>query len=368
MLKESGDIQNLKLTGSFTNRLKIIALGLLKKLNSPTMKAKYSSAMEIKKDFSVLFSLFNTANQSLNFLTDTWAQTYLKFSTIFFVNKIRDIRAKLDAAVNPNENYDEVESANSQLKELIPATESEIHKIIVSSKNCTTSSDPIPTCVLKKCVYPGSVLLVFITKIVNLSIQLGQFPSFLKHALVKPLLKKTNLDHNVLQNYRPVSNLPFLSKIIEKTVCNRLIEHLNSNNLYEPLQSAYHKGHSTETALVRLHNDILINLHSNRGVVLILLDLSAAFDMINHSLMIKRLENHRYHRYQSYSLRMVYITFAGPFSSSIHRWLYFRKYITCHKVLSSDRLNIQSILFLWVTSSGNSISSIICMQMIHSCM
>ena len=209
----------------------------------------------------------------------------------FFVNKISDIRQKLDSTVNPNKKYDEVESATTNLKELIPATESEIHKIIMSSKNCSTSSDPIPTSVLKKCVYPGSVLLAFVTKIVNLSIELGQFPSFHKHALVKPLLKKTNLDHNVLKNFTPVSNLPFLSKIIEKTVCNRLIEHLNRNNLYEPLQSAYRKGHSTETGLVKLHNDILINLDSNRGVVLILLDLSAAFDTIDHSLMIKRLEN-----------------------------------------------------------------------------
>ena len=100
--------------------------------------------------------------------------------------------------MKPNKNYDELESATSQLKELIPATESEIHKIIISSKNCTTSSNPIPTSVLKKCVHPGCVLLAYITKIVNFSIQLGQFPSFFKHALVKPLLRKPSLDHNVL--------------------------------------------------------------------------------------------------------------------------------------------------------------------------
>ena len=74
---------------------------------------------------------------------------------------------------------------------------------------------------------------------------------------------------------------------MEKIVCSRLIEHPNSNNLYEPLQSAYRKGHSTETALVKLHNDILMNLDSNRDVVLILLDLSAAFDTTDHSLMIR---------------------------------------------------------------------------------
>ena len=149
----------------------------------------------------------------------------------------------------------------------------------------------LSTCVLKRCIFPGSALLAFITQAVNVSMKLGTFPVQLKHALVKPLLKKPSLDNNVLKNYRPVSNLPFLSKIFEKTVCNRLIEHIDKNQLYEPLQSAYRKGHSTETALVKVHNDILMNLDSNRGVILILLDLSAAFDTIDHALMIQRLES-----------------------------------------------------------------------------
>ena len=73
-----------------------------------------------------------------------------------------------------------------QQEELIPTAVSQIHQIIMFSNKCTTSSDPFPTSVLKKCVYPGSALLAFMTNTVNLSIQLGQFPSFLKHALVKP--------------------------------------------------------------------------------------------------------------------------------------------------------------------------------------
>ena len=209
----------------------------------------------------------------------------------FFVKKIADIRAQLDATAKTHEISDASSLVTTPLCGFTPATESEIHKVVMLSKNCTTSSDPIPTWVLKKCVFPGSVLLTYITNIVNLSMELGQFPLYLKHALVKPLLKKPSLDQNVLKNYRPVSNLPFLSKILEKIVCNRLIEHININSLYEPLQSAYRKGHSTETALVKVHNDILMNLDSNRGVVLFLLDLSAAFDTIDHSQMIQRLEN-----------------------------------------------------------------------------
>ena len=66
---------------------------------------------------------------------------------------------------------------------------------------------------------------------------------------------------------------------------------MNSNNLHEPLQSAYKAGHSTETALLKVHNDILTNMDNQSGKGLVLLDLSAAFDTIDHSVLFERLEN-----------------------------------------------------------------------------
>ena len=111
--------------------------------------------------FSVLLSLFSRANPSLKLPGGCLVSDLPHIFNNFFVNKISDIHvhAKLDATLNPKENYDEVESVTSQLRELIPGTESEIHEVVMSSKNCTTLSDPIPTSVLKKCVYPGSALL-----------------------------------------------------------------------------------------------------------------------------------------------------------------------------------------------------------------
>ena len=114
-------------------------------------------------------------------------------------------------------------------------------------------------------------------KIVNLSLESGHFPS-LKSAVLSPLLKKANLHHEVLADYKPISNLKVISKIIEKVVAVRLQKYLEANQLNEPLQSAHKPFHSCETALVRVHNDILVAINKSHYVMLLLLDLSAAFD------------------------------------------------------------------------------------------
>ena len=95
----------------------------------------------------------------------------------------------------------------------------------------------------------------------------------------------------MLKNYRPVSDLPFVSKVLEKVVSSRIEEHLISNNLHEQHQSAYRTFHSTETALLKVQNDILQSLDKNNVTVLVMLDLSAAFDTIGHKAMLHRLED-----------------------------------------------------------------------------
>ena len=99
-----------------------------------------------------------------------------------------------------------------------------------------------------------SILLPFIVSIVNSSLNAGLFPPTLKEAILMPLIKKPNLDRNVLTNYRPVSHVPFLSKIIEKDALEQLKNHLDAFDLHDDFQSAYRKHHSTETALLRLKN------------------------------------------------------------------------------------------------------------------
>ena len=103
---------------------------------------------------------------------------------------------------------------------------------------------------------------------------------------MKPLLKKDNLDPNIFKNYGPVSNIPFISKVLEKVAVKRLADHLDINGLQEEYQSAYKLMHSTETALLRVKHDIASSLDRNNAVLFVMLDLSAAFDTIDQDQLL----------------------------------------------------------------------------------
>ena len=119
----------------------------------------------------------------------------------------------------------------------------------------------------------------------------GFVPESLKFAIVMPLLKKSNLDHNLFKNYRPVSSLTFIFKVLERVVAKQLNEHMTQNDFHEPLQSAYKRYHSTETALLKVHNVIMWAVERKGVTILLLLDLSSAFDTIDHKVLITRLSN-----------------------------------------------------------------------------
>ena len=95
-----------------------------------------------------------------------------------------------------------------------------------------------------------------------------------------------------MNNYRPISNIPFISKLLEKVAVSRLVEHLSKNNLMEEYQSAYRADHSTETALLKVHHDISSALDQSHAVVHVILDLSAAFDTIDQSQLVVMLPVH----------------------------------------------------------------------------
>ena len=174
----------------------------------------------------------------------------------------------------------------------------------------------------------------FLTKLINSSIASGVVPCYLEHAIVTPVPKKTNIDQDNMNSYQPISNLPFISKLLERYVACCLLDHMTANNLLERHQSAYKSHHSTETALVLVQNDIL-GAHDQRfGVILVLLDMSAA--TVNHEILLSHLE----HRYRM----------AG----SVVAWM--RSYLTDRSQMWCFQQNRRR---LWCTSRIGAMTSVV---------
>ena len=118
----------------------------------------------------------------------------------------------------------------------------------------------------------------------------GYVPDDFKTAVVTPLIKKTTILVDDLKNYCPVSSLNFISKLAEQVVAKQLLEHIHVPNLNNLYQSVYKTGHSTETALLSIKRKVHLFLSSGKPTALILLDLSAAFDTIDHSTLFSCLQ------------------------------------------------------------------------------
>ena len=251
------------------------------------------SVSDQKSLFKVVDKLLHRKNDGKIPEHDTLDSLVNKFVN-FFDDKIKKIRADLvhqdqqmstsDYSIQP---MPKNSTSVSTLTTFEKVTEEQIKKIIVKAASKTCRLDPVPTWLTKQCL---DALLPSITMIINLSLTTGIMPSKFKQAILTPLLKKPTLDKDVFKNYRPVSNLSFISKVVERVIALKLETHMSSNGLGEKLQSAYKKLHSTETALLYIQNDILRSIDDKSAVVLILLDLSAAFDTVDHKILLRRLE------------------------------------------------------------------------------
>ena len=255
--------------------------------------AYYTSQIDKNKgDSKTLFKLTNSLmgkNGETILPTHSCDKTLADQFLSFFHNKIDNIRTGLCAMVDeplveiPDQSFNGV-----PLNCFSSVTLQEIRHIILKAPGKSCKLDPLPSWLLKECV---DELSPIVTSIVNTSLNHAIVPLSLKTALIRPLLKKSGLDKEVLKNYRPVSNLSFISKVLEKVVAKRIDDHMLDNNLYSSVQSAYRERHSTETALLKVQSDILTALDSGSGAVLLMLDLSAAFDTIDHGILLSRLNS-----------------------------------------------------------------------------
>ena len=215
----------------------------------------------------------------------------------FFINKVQNIR---DSFLNNHSSNMEFQcsttmppvvtpdnSTSSSLSEFIPCTDNEIKDILKSTGFKVAPSDILPTQLLSA---SKDVLIPHLTSLVNLSLSTGCFES-IKEGIICPSLKSMTVDHNLFSNYRPISNLPFLSKLIERVVLSRLQSHLHYINFANHTQYGYKKKHSTETLLVKFLNDILVGIDKNTGTVVLLTDLSAAFDTVDHRRLLNILSH-----------------------------------------------------------------------------
>ena len=206
----------------------------------------------------------------------------------FFSDKICNIRNNVQYEANNIQSAEMTNSVQSDsvFSEFSPMTDDQINKIVHDLSNKYCNLDPLSTDLFKKCL---PYLLPYLKYIINTSLSEGIFPSCYKKALVRPSLKNSSLDKDALKNYRPISNICFFSKVIERCVLEQLTDHLESNDCLGEFQSAYRKHHSCETAITKVSDDILCSLDDNQCSFLLFLDLSAAFDTVDHSILLSRL-------------------------------------------------------------------------------
>ena len=242
-----------------------------------TIKSSSNSQKEL---FKVCNRLFDTSNKSqLPFSED---DTYLanRFNN-YFVEKIENIRNKLDTSV-ANVNYSVIKEV-STFNLFKTVTIEDLLKQINSGKVKTSQSDPIPAFLLRSSV---RLLAPSILHLVNTSLATGSMDG-MKESVIIPILKKTGLDLDELSNYRPVCGGLYIDKLIQKNVLVQLNDHMDSNDLHIPYQSGYKSYHSCESVLLGIVDDTLLNLDKGSCCVLLLLDLSAAFDTVDHDKLLQ---------------------------------------------------------------------------------
>ena len=242
----------------------------------------------------------------------------------FVHDKVEKVKETTEGAGDPSFCFVEFD-VDKRFSSFFKCSQLDVRSVVMNSPTKTCILDVIPTGVFKNYV---DIFLPYLTDLINSCFSTGCFPVGCKRAVVTPILKKQFLDINDLKNYRPVSNLPFVSKLIERIVVKQLLKHLVSNNLMPCHQSGYRQFHSTETLLLQIMSDLFNASDIKHASLLALLDMSSAFDCVVHSTLLRRLT-------ESYGISgVVEIWFRSYFNNRTQQILYRDKYSEIENVLT----------------------------------
>ena len=202
----------------------------------------------------------------------------------FFTDKVNSVRAKTASASQPS--YSTVRPGVS-LTDFSSVSVPDVVAGIQRLPDKSSAADPLPVPLMKQV---GGELGPYLAELFNRSMLAGQFPATFKEAFITPAVKKSGLDSSDVGSYRPISNLSVISKLLERIVAKQLTDYLQSADLLPRLQSGFRSGHSTETATLRVLSDIMTAVDGGDIAALVLLDLSAAFDTVDHAILCRRLQ------------------------------------------------------------------------------
>ena len=246
------------------------------------LKKKYSS-------FNMLMGVKTTEKLPVGWGTD--AEIAQKFNT-FSEEKVTKIKSSIENATTTT--VDKLISLKPihtshviPMSVFNPVDLNALDKAFTEMSNSYCELDSMPTVLCRQLYKSWKLFFLFL---INMSFQNGIFPKIFKKCLVKPKLKKQSLDTEDPKSYRPIANSSFLSKLLERTAAGQLRTHLDQNCLLDPQQSAYRRFHSTESCLLKTINDLYVELDQGKYLLVIGLDLSAAFDTLDFANFGKILE------------------------------------------------------------------------------
>jgi len=201
----------------------------------------------------------------------------------FFTDKVERIRSTTSGSSPPT--YSPVPPGVS-FTEFTSVSLDDVATAVAGLPDKSSALDPIPVPVLKSV---SDLLAPFLTYLFNISLSSGRVPAAFKDSFVTPVIKKPGSDEGNPSSYRPISNLSVISKIMERFVARQLVSYLDTHRLLPATQSGFRRGHSTETATIRVLSDLLDSVDRGDTAALVLLDLTAAFDTVDHEILLKRL-------------------------------------------------------------------------------